>query len=292
MNVIKTTEHLTRRSFRRKIIAMGVSIFSALALFATGFASWIISSDANGGADGNIDVGVVTDKSITIENVTISASNISFNPAVGDVASPNLVQNPSHTLENGYGGRVYTDGDEFESMTIVFEADITGYDNISELTIQLSVPDAVKETAAKTASRTYNGQTENGKYIIIPTAASADGGVKIMADGQKSTMSASEGADNYWTLAEITDDQGNGTGTYHLTYVIKFAWGDFFGSMNPSLFYDTTKADLAGYKVKAELDAFRQSMHIGENEDYENSGSDDFGNFEIVLTAKAASGEN
>ena len=52
MNIVKTAEHLTRRSFKRKIIAVGVSLFSALALFATGFASWVISSDATREQDG------------------------------------------------------------------------------------------------------------------------------------------------------------------------------------------------------------------------------------------------
>ena len=152
MNVMKTAEHLTRRSYKRKIIAVGVSIFSALALFATGFASWVISSDATGGEDGNIQVGVVADKSITIENVVLSENIISFNPAEGDVANPNTTANPNHTAENGYGGRVYTDNDKFENLLVTLEADITGIENVSDMRIWLEIPAPVRAAAGTSHS--------------------------------------------------------------------------------------------------------------------------------------------
>lgn len=293
MNVIKTAEHLTRRSFKRKIVAVGVSIFSALALFATGFASWVISSDATREGQGNIQVGVVADKSITIENVALNVNTISFNPAAGDVAVPNTVANPEHTAENGYGGRVYTDNDKTESLSVTITANITGYENISDLRIWLEIPAPVRATAAATASRVIDSDTtETGKYILLPICAQADNnaGVKLIEDGTKATMNKTAGQDGYWTL---TDEDGDGT--YAFTYTFSFAWGDFFGNMNPSLYYDIAEADggkksYPGYKASEEIEAFRRMMFgISDDDQYAQAG-DNAGTFKIVVEAKAAEG--
>jgi hypothetical protein len=313
MNIVKTAEHLTRRSFKRKIIAVGVSLFSALALFATGFASWVISSDATREQDGNIQVGVVADKSITIENVALDVTTISFNPAVGDIALPAdtsdaawtayLAQNPNNTQDKGYGGRVYNGDTNFESLKVTLTADITGFsetaasNNVSSMRIWLEVPDSVRETAAATPSRTIGGQTTTGKYIVLPLCAQADNnaGVKLIENGSKVAMNKDEGQDGYWTLVEQTDNSGNGTGTYTFTYTFSFAWGTFFGEKNPSLYYDIAETDgglksYAGYKASEEIEAFRLSMFDGADADYTGASTDSFGTFKVVIEAKAAEG--
>ena len=281
MNVIKSAERLTRRSYKRKIITLGVSIFSALALFATGFASWIISSDATQSSEGNnVSVGVVSDKSITLSAITFkdNIQYISFNPAVGDVKAPEY--NDVITEDKGYGGRVYgeDDGDnlthDFENISLTFSTVITGYDNIADLTIKLIVPPGVKTAAANLAGE---GEPES-YYITLPVSAS-DNGVKLITGGAKESMTAAEGADNYWT---ITD---NGDGTHTLNYTMKFSWGNYFGDVNPSLYYDlAANADtIPGYKVASSIEAFRTKLGVA-------AGSDSVGTFDIVITATASEG--
>ncbi len=270
MNVMKTAEHLTRRSYKRKIIAVGVSIFSALAMFATGFASWVISSDATGGDDGNIQVGVVADKSITIENIELSENIISFNPAEGDVAIPNTVANPNHTAENGYGGRVYTDNDKFENLLVTLQADITGIENVSDMRIWLEIPAPVRAAAGVELDRDGDG-TKNDRYILIPLCARGDNdaGVKIVEGNTNSVPTfvnatkvsntsykakdIAEGTDGYWTLID-DDAEGNVDGKWHFTYTFSFSWGSYFGEMNPSLYYDMTsdKGGINEYRTGAD----------------------------------------
>ena len=270
MNVMKTAEHLTRRSYKRKIIAVGLSIFSALAMFATGFASWVISSDATGGEDGNIQVGVVADKSITIENVVLSESSISFNPAAGDFANPNTTANPTHTAENGYGGRVYTDNNKFENLLVTLQADITGIENVSDMRIWLEIPAPVRAAAGAELDRDGDG-TKDDRYILIPLCARGDNdaGVKIVEGNTNSVptfVSATkvsntsykakdiaEGADGYWTLID-DDAEGNVDGKWHFTYTFSFSWGSYFGEMNPSLYYDMVVEDggINTYKTGAD----------------------------------------
>ena len=276
MGVMKTAERLTRRSYKRKIITLGISMFSALAMFATGFASWIISSDATAQGNGSINMDVVADQSITIENYQISVDKIAFNPVEGDIATPDTTLNPNHTLENGYGGRVYysrDDGaqtDSFESLVVKFTGRITGYDNIGDLYIKLEVPAGV--IAAANASPTRDGATK--KYITLPKCVVDDAlGIKIMANGAELTSEkGAVGADHYWKFTPVSD------GTYDFEYTFKFSWGDFFGGTNPGLYYDTTMKTLPGYKVEEELNAFRALLLNGE---------DDIGNFTFTITAKA-----
>ncbi len=260
MGVIKTAERLTRRSYKRKIITLGISIFSALAMFATGFASWIISSDATAAPDGNVEVGVITDKSITIEPLDknsgkfINVNVIAFEPAANDVAGAEKLED-NVGKNNGLGGRVYSDNDTSESLEIVFEAKITGFKHIGELTVKLDVPEGVKKAAAQT-----NAETGAKNYITLPVCASSDQAIKI--DTTK-TSGGTAGQDGYWTLEKIEGEDD----AYNFTYTIKFGWGEFFGGMNPSIFYDKANDDNGtyggekyGYQVNDELQAFRSVL--------------------------------
>ena len=284
MGVMKTAERLTRRSYKRKIITLGVSLFSALAMFATGFASWIISSDAKIEGNGNVDVGVVTDESITIYDATVDGlavngtakTDISFNPAVGDVKEPNLTQNPTYTADKGYGGRVYgSDDGDFEKLTVEFSAKITGKENIGELTVSLNVPDTVKAAAA-------------ANYIVLPKCATAQGGVKIIETVDSTVKVNERVASDYpqdvWTLVD------NGDGSWTFTYSFEIKWGTEFGGMNPSLYYDLeAQSGLRGDQVRDRLYAFRAMLLGVSLEDYDpaDTTTDIIGGFKFTVEADA-----
>ena len=55
---------LTRNSFKRKVIVFGVAVFMSVAMVATGFAAWIISSNTQ--ADAEVGVNVATVSNATL----------------------------------------------------------------------------------------------------------------------------------------------------------------------------------------------------------------------------------
>ncbi|MCI5746158.1 MAG: hypothetical protein MR270_07775, partial [Erysipelotrichaceae bacterium] len=58
---------LTKRSYRRKRVVMGVALFMSIALISTGFAAFVISSQSKDDTSGNITVGTISDKNIKVE---------------------------------------------------------------------------------------------------------------------------------------------------------------------------------------------------------------------------------
>ena len=76
---------ITRRSYKRKKIVMGVALFGAIALVSTGFAAWVLSASAQNQQQGNIKVGEVSDKSMAVQNVKIYG----MNDAGEEIETPN-----------------------------------------------------------------------------------------------------------------------------------------------------------------------------------------------------------
>lgn len=57
---------LTRRSYRRKRVVLGLALFMSIALISSGFATFVISSQSSNDGEGNVQVGTVSDKAMTI----------------------------------------------------------------------------------------------------------------------------------------------------------------------------------------------------------------------------------
>lgn len=138
---------MTRNSFKRKAIIFGVMIFMSIALISTGFAAWIISTNAKNLQTGNIEVGVVTEKNIKIENVTFKDGKKSFifEPKQSDTT-----------------GRVRNDGSNFESLSVTIEGTIENVEFLDVLTITLTLPETMKTAASATKN-----------YIVLPECASS-----------------------------------------------------------------------------------------------------------------------
>lgn len=138
---------MTRNSFKRKAIIFGVMIFMSIALISTGFAAWIISTNAKNSQTGNIEVGVVTEKNIKIENVTFKDGKKSFifEPKEADTT-----------------GRVRNDKTNFESLSVTIEGTIKNVEFLDTLTITLTLPETLKTAAS-----------EAKNYIVLPECASS-----------------------------------------------------------------------------------------------------------------------
>ena len=57
----------TRRHYNKKLLALGLSAFMGIGLISTGFAAWVMSKDENVEANGNVNVAVMKDSSISLK---------------------------------------------------------------------------------------------------------------------------------------------------------------------------------------------------------------------------------
>lgn len=246
---------LTRRSFRRKLIMFGVSIFSSLALTATGFAAWVLSQDAKQEANGSIDVATVTDK-------TIEMSAIEFVDGVRNYVFD--------AQKNDEDGRVKWDGTNSESLAVQASWTVTNYDFVTTHTAEFLIPEGIQKSI-------------NAGYIVAPTGliqkttGSGDSVTPVTeeldldGDSTKSVyyvyyynvalntkLTGTNGVDGPVTW---TKDPANGrkiTFTLNLT----FAWGDEFGGVNPSEYYDSEAGkDVAIKTVEQTLRQLKLNAH-------------------------------
>ena len=139
----------TRRSYRRRKLFVGISLFASVALISTGFASWIISLNAKGEIGGDVNVGTVTDSSVTIE----------INREYEDEEKTREIK-PRFVFgsdENDTTGRIRNNGVEtdYENLTINVSGKIKNCQYVTATTVELIVPEGVIKAA------------EAG-YIVLP----------------------------------------------------------------------------------------------------------------------------
>lgn len=231
--VTNTAYHLTRSSYKRKIITFGVSIFASLSLIATGFASWVLSTGAEKGGSGNVEVGTVTEAAISISNIEFdetTGSTVSFNADDADT---------SGALRYGDDASVDID---YENMTITFSGTVSNIAILDAITVKMTVPAGVQAAA-------------DAGYIVLPECATATNGVTIV-DAAIAVEDADGG--DAWTWTPNVE-----AGTADFTYSLVFEWGTAFGGVNPGYYFDAPEFtlpdgedDLNEYIV-AELNNFR-----------------------------------
>ena len=153
---------LTRNSYKRKIILFAVFVFISIALISTGFAAWVMSSDAQLDASGNVEVGLVSDSSLKIEltyeenDVKIENFSFLFEPAAGDKT-----------------GRVRLDNDELsESLVYTIKGKISNPQILAEngLTIKMGLPEGMQKAI-------------DLNYIVAPECASSEKVITVEDDG-------------------------------------------------------------------------------------------------------------
>ncbi len=242
---------LTRKSYQRKAMVVGATAFAGIALVATGFAAWVISSSATKNVQGNVQVGTISEKSIEITEVKFkevgegTRDYFSFEPVKTDLS-----------------GRVRYDGkNNYENLSLVVTGKYKPASYVNNFSIGLRMgtvegenftPDAAAEKRIEDAAKVSN-------YIKLPAcwAGATTGG-----DGV--TFNTKE--------TEFTSDDGNGKitvgtdGVASFTYTISFEWGDHFKddtkNLNPSEFYDSTtgKDNYDDTEFKNDLAAFYKAM--------------------------------
>ena len=180
-------------------------------------------------AGGNVEAGVVTDKSIGLENVMFKADSnkyvldqegkyvVATDYAVSLKDVQDGTKGIGFKFEPVFGdtdGRIkcnLTDGN-YEALSITITGKITTVSSLESLVIKLELPAGVQEAIAK-------------GYLVAP----AESTNVINAD--QIGVIVPSGSIN---VEEATD-----SATF--THTVSFAWGAYFESMNPSYYYDTTQ---------------------------------------------------
>ena len=177
---------LTRNSYKRKIILFGLFVFVSIALISTGFAAWVMSSDAKTDADGNLSVGVVSDSSLKIVITNedyLKTFNFMFEP-----------------VEIDNTGAWRYDGENSEVLSVDVEGTISNIAVLAEdgLTIEMTLPDGMEKAI------------ELG-YIVAPSCTSLTEDGTLVAHPQVITVTP--------------DGKGGGTFTYELKFTWGTAFG-------------------------------------------------------------------
>lgn len=200
---------VTRKSFKRKKIILGVSLFGGIGLVSTGFAAWVLSAPASKEATTNFSVGVVSDKNMSFsdpiiyktgDNNKAADSTFHFEPLASDKE-----------------GRVRYDGTNAESLSLTVEGTLSQVQNLGEITGILASSNDANLNAAITK-----------EYIVAPEAFKAN--AITLYDN---SVSPATHSDKFTSSITGEDDL-----TMSFTYVVEFKWGDAFKGMNPSVYFD------------------------------------------------------
>lgn len=204
---------ITRRSYKRKKIIMGASLFGAIGLVSTGFAAWVLSAPTSAEAGpASLHVGDVTDKNMEFKNIATylddgvtPSSDYYFEPAAGDKS-----------------GRVRLGGEQSESLELDVKGELWRVQNLGSITGRITLSN---EDKAKLDSAIDKG------YIVAPTAYQ-DSELPLWTKG----TSAITKDENFTETTAKDDDSGDDVMTF--TYKVFFEWGDAFNGLNPSVYFD------------------------------------------------------
>lgn len=227
---------LTRNSYKRKIVLFGIFIFASIALISTGFAAWVMSTNAKESTKpGNVSVGEVKESNLKITEISLDGTQFVFEPSKGD---------------NQGRVRVDLDADEtkaYESLSVTLTATVSPKKYLGSLTIKLSVVETDAEHPTKFTDGIKKAVELN--YIVLPECFSETG--KVI------TFSGSDDAPEY-----------------NVNETIAFAWGAAFQvtdpmdplktiNVNPSLYYDNYEEGLAveDETVKKTLENLRACIY-------------------------------
>ena len=276
-------ERLTRKSYRRKLIMFGASIFMSLALVATGFAAWVLSKDAQVQDNGSVEVGKITESNIEIEGITFvkdgkgnDIKNFVFEPQEGDTA-----------------GRVRNDGVNFEDMDIVLSWTVSNYQIVGDLFVEFKIPANVQSAidAGYLSLPVADGQFE--KQPGTETIGEKVYHVYKLNIGKGLSETGTIGTD----LLSYTVTDEDGIKSIACTMTLKFNWGSVFGGQNPGVYYDTdgTGKGIDYDTVKDNLYQFKTTLHgiayddtfkaLSDTEKYAKYTANPIDNYIVVINA-------
>lgn len=272
---------LTRKSYQRKAMVVGATAFAGIALVATGFAAWVISSSATKNVQGGVQVGTISEKLITFGEITIKATDgtdrnyFSFEPTKEDKS-----------------GRVRCDGENWENLSLKVKGTYSPASYVNKFSLGLrmgtvNAGDNKFTVGANDETRMEKAQTD--KYIVLPECWAGGTAASTKADGV-SVVTNGAGADASGFNITVQDDVAT------FEYTISFVWGDHFKgtkdgaqkNLNPSEYYDSEEgfAAYADEEYKTDLIRFYEGM-TGQTYSKDPSETDPFKTLNFAVIVKA-----
>lgn len=213
---------LTKKSYNRRMFALGALIFLSIGLVSTGFAAFVMSKGATNNQDGHIQVGTITDGAVKFDEVNFK----------GDV---NTIVFEAAKDDND--GEVKWDGTNYENLSVTLEGSVSPAKYVQGVTISITSTAPGIEAAA------------DAGYIVLPdcynqaqpVTLAENEGVKDFSYTITFAWGATFGNKNpSLFLDEYADiPDGNG-GTRNYTYEEK---KDLLIDFKRKIYNDTTSSD-------------------------------------------------
>lgn len=241
---------ITRNSYKRKIIMFGIMLFVSIALISTGFAAWVLSTQAKKDGNGNVTVGYVKDASfeITFDKITDQYGTV--------ITNADELKFSFEPAKDDNSGRVRWDGTNCENLVLTFEGTVTNYQYLGTFNVKMTISNDIQKLVTD-------------GYITLPSCAKNADGSYIYSTIDSTSVESGNGIS--------FDKQENDTAKF--TYKIAFGWGAKFGGVNPSKYYDSVDGLVVeDADVKKTLDDFYALMDTTQLKDNK---------FSITFTAKA-----
>ena len=228
---------LTRKSYNRRVFTFGTLIFLSIALISTGFATWVMSTNAEDGFTDGVNVGTITDGQLAFvkdaEGNTITFTNDEKNfrfdaredDKTGDIKTK--VAASGETLK-------------YENLKVQMAFIVGPVDYLEKVTVQMTtVPAGIMAAAGykyESASQSYSKDSAMPEYIVLPECAT-----KVV---EFTTASTSSDVKGLLVDTNVTDSAGRNAAKF--TYTIEFGWGAKFGGINPGFFLDDESGVMEG----------------------------------------------
>lgn len=234
---------LTRKSYKRRRLVTGIALFMSIALISTGFAAFVIASQSSDNTTGDVQVGTVDNKSlkVTIDTTKSKLGNFSFDADKDDVS-----------------GRMKASTEEgatFENLSIKVVGNIDHSQFLGKLTAQLIRLDTNGDEIKTLPENDPITKAVADKYITAPACYYNE---VTLYDSTKPTE----------TVSGFTYTPASGNEKAEFAYVVSFAWGEKFGTVNPSIYYDNAGKDIEDNVMIQTMVDFRNLVY-GISETYE-----------------------
>lgn len=257
---IKRSVRLTRRSYRRKLIMFGVSVFMSLALTATGFAAWVLSKDETKNAEGTVEIGAVTEASVEITDITFlkNSEEDLYDPA-------KFVFEP---LATDTTGRVRYDGEsQPENLDVRFSWKVSNFQIVGELYVDFEVPANVY----KAIENQWLALPDSFELLDTvgkrPDANGVEKEYKILRyvihDADTKLTVSPNWKETEDDILKYKTNAGEVINEVEFEMTIAFSWGAAFNGINPGLYYDTDTVgmEVEHDQIKETLNKFKTTVH-------------------------------
>lgn len=236
---------LTRKSYNRRVFSFGALVFLAIALMSTGFATWVMSTNAEASGSGNVNVGTITDGALSF--VETDGKKVVFDEKTSSEFRFDAAENDT----TGAIKASKVEGAVYENLSVKFTVQIRPAEYFDYLQVQvLNLPKGITDAA-------------NAGYIVLPDAARETIKISTTEQGIEKKVDGVTTIEDFETDSVLVDTTT--AGIVKITYTISFEWGSVFNGQNPGFHLDDVDVEnkpLYTYEQKRQtMINFKRTIH-------------------------------